>query len=602
MTNKLIVDYGSRYIRYNLPNSKEPLLLDNHSHQFEETMDLLLHPFTEAPSIMMTEPFCTPNHNRSVLNEMLFELYNIPRLSFGIDSLFSFDFNNNSKIDSGLVISSSFSSTHIIPVLNGTPMLLNARRLNWGLQDSIDYLTTQTRLKYPKINFSHHQAEKIMENFNKKNDNFYYSLDYFNDLKLIKENPMKYTFILQNPVKNTSINEISEKKRETGKLLQEMARERRIKKLEENKKELAALNKLLNLKLIDEYRFQNDLSKSGFKNENELLKIIKNMTEKIDLSTQKLFNPQAVEKKEEVVTKKYSALEIKELNEKREVLLEKIRVTKRLQLELKDKRSSASVKRMKSIALLSKDPNSNINENNSNAGMKRRRVTEKKKSKGEGGDDDFGLHDEDWAIYREIGNPDFEEEEEDYTLELEKIEAILKMEDVNFKPIIVDDRMVDSSNVVFKLAHSPNYDPESELTLNQMLFNIDRIRIPEIIFRPEIVGLDQMGLSELCQFILKNFEGDKKDLEKLTSNIFLTGSNFNYKYIEEKLIDSLKKNLHTDLNISVKTDMDFLNSGFRSMLNLSENENDAAFFTKEDYEEFGSSYFKESRFSNNYYQ
>ena len=80
------------------------------------------------------------------MTEIIFECYNAPSLAYGIDSLFSYDYNNGKT---GLVVSSSHSSTHLIPVLNSKALLTQATRLNWGGSQSAEYLLKLIRLKYP---------------------------------------------------------------------------------------------------------------------------------------------------------------------------------------------------------------------------------------------------------------------------------------------------------------------------------------------------------------------------------------------------------------------------------------------------------------------
>ena len=47
--------------------------------------------------IVITEPLANLNWSRKNLTEMLFELYNIPKLTYGIDMLFSLYYNGNKK-------------------------------------------------------------------------------------------------------------------------------------------------------------------------------------------------------------------------------------------------------------------------------------------------------------------------------------------------------------------------------------------------------------------------------------------------------------------------------------------------------------------------
>lgn len=58
----------------------------------------------------------------SAMTEIIFECYGAPSLAYGIDSLFSYRHN---KGKTGLVVSSSYTSTHVIPVYNSKALLLS---------------------------------------------------------------------------------------------------------------------------------------------------------------------------------------------------------------------------------------------------------------------------------------------------------------------------------------------------------------------------------------------------------------------------------------------------------------------------------------------
>src|SRR6188768_564156 len=79
------------------------------------------------------------------MTEVVFECYGAPSLAYGIDSLFSYNYNQGKT---GLVVSSSYSSTHVIPVYNSKAMLAQAIRLNWGGSHAAEYLLKLVKLKY----------------------------------------------------------------------------------------------------------------------------------------------------------------------------------------------------------------------------------------------------------------------------------------------------------------------------------------------------------------------------------------------------------------------------------------------------------------------
>lgn len=81
------------------------------------------------------------------MSELLFECYHVPGICYGIDGLFSYKHNIGKK--SGLVISCGHHTTHIIPVINGIPDLLNTRRIDVGGYHITYYLHKLLQLKYP---------------------------------------------------------------------------------------------------------------------------------------------------------------------------------------------------------------------------------------------------------------------------------------------------------------------------------------------------------------------------------------------------------------------------------------------------------------------
>lgn len=66
----------------------------------------------------MTEAMCNPNFSRALVSELLFECYRLPAVNYSVDSLLAFYYNaKQHNKSSGLIINSSHSSTHIVPVL-----------------------------------------------------------------------------------------------------------------------------------------------------------------------------------------------------------------------------------------------------------------------------------------------------------------------------------------------------------------------------------------------------------------------------------------------------------------------------------------------------
>ena len=83
---------------------------------------------------------------------MIFELYSVPSMSYGVDMLYSLHKNNKSLDTSNcLIISSSYQTTHIVPVLNGRIQIDKTRRIGVGSFHSLELLTKSLHLKYPDL-------------------------------------------------------------------------------------------------------------------------------------------------------------------------------------------------------------------------------------------------------------------------------------------------------------------------------------------------------------------------------------------------------------------------------------------------------------------
>jgi actin-related protein 5 len=85
------------------------------------------------------------------MSELLFETYSAPSVSYGIDALFSFRQNVNSSNSTGLVISAGNHATHVIPVIQGRGILSQAKRLQWGGTQAVEFMLKLLQLKYPSF-------------------------------------------------------------------------------------------------------------------------------------------------------------------------------------------------------------------------------------------------------------------------------------------------------------------------------------------------------------------------------------------------------------------------------------------------------------------
>ena len=107
--------------------------------------------------VLITEPVCNLSFSRKCMTELMFELYGVPSLTYGIDMMFSYYYNNYEKIKNNfglgncLIISSSNQVTHILPIIDNKLDIKNTRRISIGSENAKDLLMKSLQLKYSDI-------------------------------------------------------------------------------------------------------------------------------------------------------------------------------------------------------------------------------------------------------------------------------------------------------------------------------------------------------------------------------------------------------------------------------------------------------------------
>jgi actin-related protein 5 len=234
--------------------------------------------------------------------------------------------------------------------------------------------------------------------------------------------------------------------------------------------------------------------------------------------------------------------------------------------------------RMKNIANLASD----------NPTKKRRR----------GGDEDtFGADDADWAIYRQIatGEQSEDEEEEDPETRLKKVEEELLQYDPNFTEEHTFEAQSDWTNsIIHSFVHGPwPFDPESARDKNQVHLNIERLRIPEVVFQPVIAGVDQAGVGEIACDIFTQRLTDPLLRSKIMNDVFLTGGNTLFQGFEERLQEELRSVLKNTMPMHVRKAKNPTMDAWRGAAQwASRSSSKPAFVSREEYLEYGSEYFK----------
>ena len=219
------------------------------------------------------------------MSEILFECYSAPSVAYGIDSLFSYKFN---KGNNGLIISSAHSSTHVIPVLYGKPIMSSISRLNWGGYQGAEYLLKLLKLKYPSFpgKLTDYQAQHWVREHCYVSQDFEKEMQCFLDWTGLEDRDhiIQFPFTEQMVIEKSEeeLARIAERKREGGRRLQEQAAKMRLEKLVQKEQELEYY-KDLQQRLVGQTKKETKrlLDEDEFKDEAQLDKMIKDMEKSV---------------------------------------------------------------------------------------------------------------------------------------------------------------------------------------------------------------------------------------------------------------------------------------------------------------------------------
>ncbi|KAI2714002.1 hypothetical protein CBS147332_2753 [Penicillium roqueforti] len=594
--------------------------------------------------ILMTEPIANMPYSRKMMNEILFECYSAPSVAYGIDSLFSYRYNGGTD---GLIVDSSHTSTHVIPVMNSKPMLSNCTRLNWGGLQSAEYLMKLMKLKYPTFptRLTDAQMEEMVH------EHCYVSQDYERELSGFldwtgledRDRVIQYPFtehIIQEKTEE-ELARIAERKKESGRRLQEQAARMRLEKLVKKEQELEYWKDLQET-LANETKkeIRRILEAEDLKDEAALEKLIRELEKSIKRSRNKDLGIEETEEQPEEMT--FPMLDIPDdqldeagLKEKRHQRLMKSNVDARLRAKEEKEREKA---RIEAEERLDREARENDFENwiakrrNNRQGILQRikdrdRFTAdlgnrkslasqmrmktlanlasdgpKKRRRG-GDDDDFGANDEDWGVYRTVavGEGSDDEEEEDLNGMLNSVEKELLEYDPEFTENNTFAAQSDwTKSLVHAFLRGPwPFDPESQREAHQLHLNVERIRVPEVVFKPSIAGLDQAGLIEIAADIINQRYSNPADQSLLLKDVFLTGGNTLFTGFDERFRKEVRGFLPIEATLNVRKASDPVFDAWKGAAQwASGGDLGRSSVTRQEYLEKGSEYIKEHELGN----
>ncbi|KAJ2354741.1 Nuclear actin-protein involved in chromatin remodeling, partial [Coemansia sp. RSA 2618] len=608
--------------------------------------------------IVMTEAVCTPYTSRRNMSELLFECYNVPSVSYGIDSVWSYYKNTGSLSNDGLVIGSGTVASHIIPIYDARAQTEHCKRINLGGQSMEEYMLKLLQLKYPTfpMKITEWQSQNLIQH------SAYMAEDYEKELScyLTADNLGRKDITVQFPFPMPSVDErteediqrATERRREQAKKMQEVAAKKRQEKVEKRAKELEELSEIRDSKAeLDADEFAMRLKEAGLKGERDLEEAIASAQQVVtraqnkelgiepeekeaptfplaDIPDEELTDEQKQEKRKQVLLRaSHEARErarverdkekarqeelakqdeerrlnhfdewLADLKAQRDGVIARMEERHTLRKELNDRRSHASQVRMRNIADLA------ATEATNSAGNKRRRRGDQ--------DDDFGAEDADWNIYRDISKEEEADEDEEDEAEIEKYNKQMALHAPDYLESLDRDARSKIENttmyrftegcqpaILEKTAAPLKLDNAAIIARAareyQLHLNVERIRVPEIIFRPSLVGLDQAGLLETIDGIVRQ-TGNRLSL---VNNVFVTGGGFSGAAgILERLQKDIRSIVPAGTPIAVRRAADPLRDAWRGAALWSMNEGEAfkaSCITRQDYLEYGGEYLRE---------
>ncbi|ESW13856.1 hypothetical protein PHAVU_008G232000 [Phaseolus vulgaris] len=544
--------------------------------------------------VLITECVCNPVQSRSKMAELLFETYGVPSIAFGVDVAFSYKYNQQQGVcaKDGLALCPGFNTTHVIPFVDGEPVYEGCCRTNIGGFHVTNHLKQLLSLKYP-YHLTRFTWEKVED---LKMEHCYIAPDYASEARLFQKEPeqaegktrcWELPWVPPPTDEPPSEEEIARKaaiKEKQGQRLREMAEAKRSSKINELENELHGLEFLLHqLEQVEESEVLPFLSETGYVNRQEIESARNKVIQSLRKAKGEPKNEQAETEKEDLGTsEKYSLINIpddmltgEQLNEKKKQLslksmadgrqrLKQKRYEEELERERKqqleeEKRLENPDLYLEQLHARYKDLSERVdqqkrlktngghsNGNSLSGGIGRgerlnaaqrermRLLTTAALDRGKG-EDTFGARDEDWQLYKlmskDYGNDDDEEPDEDET-ELTRISSRLQDLDPTFIP------KLDAGTS--QPAEVPRVRPLTKEDF-KIVIGVERFRCPEILFNPNWIGVDQVGLDEMAGVSIRRLPVKDETLEqRLTSSILVTGGSSLFPGIVERLESGIR--------------------------------------------------------------
>ncbi|THU66814.1 hypothetical protein C4D60_Mb05t18160 [Musa balbisiana] len=492
--------------------------------------------------ILMTECICNPLSSRSKMAELLFETYGVPSIAFGVDAVFSYKLNQQFGRcnEDGLAICSGFSASHVIPIVKGEPVTEACCRTNIGGYHVTNYLKQLLSLKYPyhMSSITWEKAEEL------KMEHCYVAMDFASELQLFQkgnEETKEKTRCWQLPwVPPTQGDVPSEEelarraalKEKQGQRLRDMAAARKSIRITELENELNGLEDLLQqLDEVEEPEVSSILSGTKFFSRQEIESAILRVTQSLRKAKGEPSEPE--EKNDSSLSEKYPLVSVpdellspEQLKEKKRQIF--LKTTSEGRLLAKRKRFEEESLREKQNQLDEEkrleNPELYLEQLHDRYRELSEKVELRKRVKTNGNQNLSGG----------VGRGE--------RLSAAQKERMRLLTSAAFdRGKVLMERIDKSADIKLQVDIDPNFVPKSDLVPPQatpefskfrpqsledfkIVLGVERFRCPEVLFQPNMIGIDQAGLDEMAGISLRRLDRvDDPIKDDITKSILVTG-------------------------------------------------------------------------------
>eukprot|EP01087_Luapelamoeba_hula_P012510 TRINITY_DN3492_c0_g1_i2.p1 TRINITY_DN3492_c0_g1~~TRINITY_DN3492_c0_g1_i2.p1 ORF type:complete len:629 (+),score=92.71 TRINITY_DN3492_c0_g1_i2:482-2368(+) len=561
--------------------------------------------------VLLTESVCNPNYCRKELSELLFECYGVPSVCYGIDAVFSYYYNNsNSFAGDSLIVSAGHKATYIIPYIDGHISTQGIKRLPIGGQHTTQLMHDLLHLKYPdhRSLLLPTRAEQLKEKHCYVAFDFHAELLRYRSDKAFAQRHVQCVrlYDIQGPPLASAEDLVKKqnRRREQGLRLKKILEERRIAKRDAQERELTELRDLLQLKMHDPTTFRHKLKDLGYGSDSALLEAIAKLETAIDPISKVpdsektdeelfplLFVPDSQLSQEQIIVKQKQSLQ-KRMRDGR-LRAKKNRDAARLAKEREQRESEAQrqldpTKWIEQLQAKRKSLEGIIFQKrkrmeSGEGAHKRQRAMAEAAFETTEKEDTFGADDADWEVYLTMTGENDEEDLRNKQKELDHIDGQLLQYGVTAIPTSVQSNCMGQQ------------DPENLIYLAN-----ERTRVAELLFRPSLVGLHCMSLSDIAGYVLSGFPTSIQ--QSLAQNIFITGGSAQAQGFAARLAADVRAQQTWDSTVRVWKANDPILDTWRGMQQWCQNSSAAmlrdAFVTRAMYEEHGGAFLQEHAAAN----